>query len=201
MSEEINARLTRAILKDEPQQAWWDYLDLGAVARASLYLSAYKEAFSVHYARRWDVRRAEYVYPRAYKADDALELADTQLRCLWKARQQADALRIPYDRYCHLAINYGDLALWSRLPQIRQMYSESIVTAVYERWCQSLREAPIIPSQPRDSDAFNEYLIMLASYRPHPKFIIRTFLDRGLVDAERAASLFGTEQTETALSL
>lgn len=201
MSEAINTRLTRAILKDEPQQAWWDYLDLGLVARADLYLAAYKEALRVHYARRWDARRAKYVYPRGYKADHAPELADAQLRNLWKARQQADALCIPYDRYCHLAINHGDLSLWEYLPQIRQMYSQSIVTAVYERWCRSLREVPFIPSQPRDSDAFNEYLVTIASYRPHPKFIIRVFLDRGLIDEERAVSLFGVEQTEMALSL
>lgn len=59
---------------------------------------------------------------------------------IWKARQKADELGVPYDIFCMSGMKAAIGRIWQRIPSPAQLYSDNIINAIIERWMELLSE-------------------------------------------------------------
>ena len=58
----------------------------------------------------------------------------TSAKAVWRARQAADKLGIPYDFYIRAVMNHAESTSWSRPPRPNQMYSEDMIAVAVSAW-------------------------------------------------------------------
>ena len=174
-SEEYDALAAASInitlCKKEPElytSKWWDYRLLHPTQATYLFADAYLEASRKYAQRNIDLEygkvfkpypgkdlfaKPQLVYTEKTKKVKQTKGKDTYtpapskqtIAGIWKARQMADKLGIPYRFYCDSAIAYTEKGLWHRLPSPSHLYAtkvsaaqewreESMVDFIIRRW-------------------------------------------------------------------
>jgi len=72
---------------------------------------------------------------------------------LWKGRQSADILGIPYDFYIGTALRFLiEGSIWQRIPRPVHLYSEKVKEFTLERWVETLNTGIVEPEMSNLSD-------------------------------------------------
>lgn len=135
---EIMTRLEDKLLEPERwlmTTKWFDYRFLDPVQATYLFAHHYREVYRRKYADHIDTQRAPYV--NGLKAQDPFEGQGKNPEGvgLWKARQMADGLTMPYDLFVDIAMEWK-LRRSKRkyLPRPLHLYEYDLMTAVNETW-------------------------------------------------------------------
>lgn len=143
--------------------AWFDYRMMHPTHRTYLFAQHYDEAFRYMIALHVDYEQTIGDSPRSYfpKGKDPLgktkmlELKEEKsgvrssfktMNMIWKARQKADELGIPYDIFCMSGMKAAIGRIWQRIPSPAQLYSDNIINSIIERWTELLSERMFIAS-------------------------------------------------------
>lgn len=146
-------RVSQSLLAKERElvkTAWFDYRLLHPTKRTYLFAHFYEQAFSYMIRLHVDYEQVEGNSPRTYlpKSDPLGKPKSVLLReqregksssfrnttGIWKARQSADLLGIPYDVFCMSGMKAAIGRVWQRIPSPAQLYSENIMLQIVDRW-------------------------------------------------------------------
>lgn len=164
-------RIAKKHRKDEAELmncCWWDYRGKHPTWRTYLLAGIYRETFRRLYVRHIDADITDNV--RGYSRPDPLDNRPNRGKTskipmptyLWKARQYADEMGAPYDFYVNCAAETAIRRKTSNVAIGRMktsdsrklmlsasnLYEESIVLTVYERWQEMQRYAPRFARDP-----------------------------------------------------
>ena len=189
---------------------WFDYRFLHPVEATYKYAEAYEKAWRASFARVLDERRAPYV--KIFKSKDVFDLKGAVLTGLWRGRQIADAIGIPYEDYTSLAME-ETLRFWQRthLPRPAQIYSEQVIERVLDRW-EKLQEAKLYYSRldnykcrqysgAKSQNDHHEWLFAQAEKRGNADRVICNFLKDDLLPQSKIEFRYGPERSERILNL
>lgn len=143
--------------------AWFDYRMMHPTQRTYLFAHYYDQAFRYMIALHVDREQVMGDNPRSYfpKGADPLgktkaqELKDAKsgknsgykmMTMIWKARQKADELGIPYDIFCMSGMKAAIGRIWQRIPSPAQLYSDNIINSIIDRWAELLSERLFVAS-------------------------------------------------------
>lgn len=115
---------------------WFDYRFMNPVASAYLYADEYVKQFRIFYRKTIDYRATEGPRPiTPMKNKDLFKCPQPFITAIWRGRQHADAMGIPYDLYLEFAFE-GRLRFWKRahLPGPALLYSTDVCEYVQEQW-------------------------------------------------------------------
>lgn len=112
---------------------WFDYRFLHPTQATYLFAHHFSRIYRAFFAATIDRDAAEHIKPM--KHEDLFQCPRDFISGMWRARQHADAIGIPYDLYLRLAFE-AVLKYWKRrhLPRPTQLYSDHVVNFVVEQW-------------------------------------------------------------------
>lgn len=117
---------------------WPAYLYLSPLERTRQFTTQYVQAFT-HYAKRlMELRKVDSLC----LIDPVLEHnAPANISSLWRARQKADELGIPYEKYLFPLIRHAlEEEGHSRIPLPNQLYDIAQLTYVHDQWEEWVRD-------------------------------------------------------------
>lgn len=134
---------------------WWDYRRLSPGHSFMLFATCYYKAFRLA-ARTFLAHRKREgrkiglvgVGELQYKAEEIWDRDAAHITGMWKAMLMADALGIPYDRFCQLAFQVATDTAWNRLPRPSQLYSEKMAAMVLQAWMDLRKDRMILARHP-----------------------------------------------------
>jgi hypothetical protein len=187
---------------------WFDYRLLNPLAATYVYAHEFVKAYRVAFGRNFDSGAAEHIRP--LKSRKLEELPKATISGLWRGRQTADALGIPYDVYLSQAFHWT-LRYWRRahLPRPIQLYSDLVVDRVPASWAE-LQEGRLyysaLPYYRMDlyqglasQNQHHEWLLAQAAKRTNPAAALGRFVyGEKLLPEEKALGRFGMEMLERA---
>ena len=190
---------------------WFDYRFLNPVQATYLYAHEFVKVYRRVYRSTIDHTRAEFVRP--LKADDLFECPSHQISAVWRGRQVADALGMPYDVYLDLAIE-GALKYWDRahLPKASQLYSDRVCDFVIDQWVRR-QEAVLYYSHHKayrmqfyigtsTQNDHHEWLLEQVAKRGPAAFnLINDAVDNDLLPLSKIKLRFGEELAERILNV
>lgn len=103
---------------------WWDYRMMHPLTATRTFAAACVKAMQSALKKQVDL----YIGTNAkiLKKDDLLLESKATITGLWKARKAADSHGIPYEFWCHRAMEYADLCCWPYPPKPSHLYSEAV---------------------------------------------------------------------------
>lgn len=137
----VRAHIPSEFLQDEPTlsaSCWPEYLYLSPLDRTRRFTTEYLNAYKFYAKRMIDHRKVAHLCP----VNELLEYnAATFISSLWRARQQADALCMPYQKYLFPLMQHAlEEEGHTRLPLPNQLYDLAQIKHVVEDWTQSTRD-------------------------------------------------------------
>lgn len=179
------------VLFFEPKTCWPDYEGVSLVERTRLFLDAYIQAYRYYYARRVDVDQAKTICPIPELQDERIEtLPDSVYTQVWKGRQAADRLMMPYDLYCMFYIEICDKTMWTVLPEIGQMYAARLWPKVKAKWDEHIQSHLLLPESSSSSSAYHSYLTKISQSRCTTD-MAKSLLDKNLLDPAQVSWMLG----------
>lgn len=185
---------------------WWDYRRLHPADSTERFAQAYITALKLDFSQRIDIERSQY-YKGLKHTDDITMNGPRVLSGLWRARQQADNLGIPYEFYCYEAIRYCADKHWHYLPKTWQMYSTtkdedglSMVSHIKKCWhARKVLKAPedLFYTNPHwkghmYQQKWQRYLVKYVRRTPHKAVVLSELIyDRSLMMEPIAVKAFG----------
>lgn len=189
-------RLPKPMIEDERflfSQKWFDYRKVHSIIATFMFAEAYETAYKETYTRELDHKRGPYVKglknrdiftPLKDAAADRSRL--TTLTGIWKSRQHADLMGIPYLFFCRSALKWTMRKSRKYIARPTQLYSFDLLTAISNDWREwiagravvaedaifkneNYRGAPI-------QDAHHDWLLELAAKRENPAPLIYQLL-------------------------
>ncbi len=154
----IAAHVPRKHIKDVADvyaHKWWDYRRLSPGHSYMLFIHCYYRAFKLA-ARTVLAHRAHNHALKAligggevqFRPEEIWERDKSHITGMWKAMLVADALGMPYDRFCGLSFQVALDTAWTRLPRPQQLYSEKLAAQTLESWVELKKERLIIARHP-----------------------------------------------------
>lgn len=235
------ARININLLSKEPAlytTKWWDYRLLHPVQATYAFEVAYIKSCRAYVKKNYDLEYGKVFKPYPGKdlfAEKQLELtpvkkkvrmkngkplymphaAKSTISGVWKARQMADSLGIPYEFYCEAAFQYTEKCLWHRLPAPSHLYAtsppknqefreQSIVEFIFDKWQKHLkttlaRSTALYYTAEKNQNSYDQIrhrssVMTQIKSRPAPKYALSQalFLDKILIRAE-CELFFGVE--------
>jgi len=116
---------------------WFDYRFLDPVSATYVYAHAYKTIYRRLYRSTIDHKAAEHIHP--LKHEDLFQCPKEVISAIWRGRQHADALGMPYEVFIEFAME-GRLRYWNQrhLPRPQHLYSAHVCEMVMEKWAKTL---------------------------------------------------------------
>lgn len=189
---------------------WFDYRRMTPLQATLRYMQEYTNMYRIIYAREFDFRRAPYLQP----ANPTKILADMEadkvsakakFSGLWRGRQVADMMGMPYEIYLEWAMTFR-LRGWQQavMPQPQQLYREWDVERIQEKWEELQDTNVFLASDPaymienyRDysyQNDYHEWLFNQASRRSNQMATIADFVKRDFLPIDKVAARFSKEQ-------
>jgi hypothetical protein len=114
---------------------WFDYRFLNPVQATYLFAHEYRKAFRDAFAANFDTARAPYV--KCFKHADLFQCNPQIVTGVWRARQVADAMGMPYGVYLSLAFKWN-LRYWKRhtMPRPQNLYSDLVTDRAAIDWAE-----------------------------------------------------------------
>jgi hypothetical protein len=136
---------------------WFDYCFMSPTRATKLFADCYVDAYRAAWAKNFDVAESQsrrglfktpsFANPRPTAKERRV------LTGLWKARQFADELGVPYDFFCRTAFRFVLDAGMKRLPQPNQLYSarwrDRLAEAIRLSWDEQRAANTIFPRLPQ----------------------------------------------------
>jgi hypothetical protein len=211
----LNPSLKSEWLKLEPTLMtgkWFDYRFMSAVEATYLYASEFVKAYRRMYRENIDGMKADYVLAAMsrrdllkYEApttksasrknrgrDPDREKHNQYLGSLWRGRQTADAMGVPYEIYLELAFQRR-LRYWqkSHLPRPHQLYSDLCTDFVEDEWKKRQRDRLYFSTHENYQNArfsgldyqdqHHEWLLHQADLRGNPPVLLADLIWRDQV--------------------
>ena len=112
---------------------WFDYRFMNPVAATYQYAADYVRVYKLFFRATIDRAAAEFVRP--LKDPDLFKCPQTTISAIWRGRQHADAMGMPYTVYQTLAME-SVLKYWKQrhLPRPCQLYSNQVCERVAAEW-------------------------------------------------------------------
>jgi len=115
-----------------------NYAFIGPVEATKIFRREYTSLYQEYYGRFFDYKTAKKKL--GVKRADLFENDSATINSLWKARQQADDLGMPYDLYVRYAFEILHRRGWKKLPRPNQLYEESLKKAIEIEWSNRIKE-------------------------------------------------------------
>jgi hypothetical protein len=179
---------------------WFDYRFLNPVDATYRFAHAYREAYKQAFKVNVDHERAEYV--KGVRHEEIFDFSRRRMNDttgLWKARKWADALCMPYDVFCRVAMEWATKRGSRKyLPRPTHLYNFDLLTAIQETWKQR-QEARLHIAEDEAFKNENEWLMQQACLRenPIPALARLMYADDVLLESKVAAR-FGQETLDKA---
>lgn len=175
---------TRPMLKLETsmmQTKWFDYRSQHPSHLGYLWAFYYREA----YKRFLTTYRTEKgIYMNGIVGKDVFasvkEKINPASKAVWRARQKADQIGIPYDFYIRAVMNHAESTSWARPPRPQHFYSDDMVAVVVDAWKVKLTTQIITAEQDRflaehfegnfDQRDYQSWLVASIKKRAHKEF-------------------------------
>lgn len=130
---------------------WFDYRTKHPVYLGYLWAFFYREEYKRFITKYRDPERGPYLngivgkdvfgisikkVKSKIKGEPSTEVEKPhpERRAIWKARQKADALGIPYDFYIRTVMEFAERTSWARPPRPQHFCSDEMVSVVVEAW-------------------------------------------------------------------
>lgn len=182
---------------------WFDYRFMHPVHATYLFTDAYRRVYRQMYASTYDRAKADYV--KGIKAEDPFDLAkrNTDRAGLWKARQMADGLCMPYDLYIGIAMTWSLRKCRKEyLPRPTHLYNFDLLTAVSDTWKDRQSGILYVAKDERFKneryqaspiqDAHHEWLLEQVSKRSNIVYALKGLIfDEQVLPAEKARARWG----------
>ncbi|TXN07930.1 hypothetical protein FV222_01445 [Methylobacterium sp. WL103] len=189
---------------------WFDYRWLNPVHATYLFADAYRDVYKRMFKENMDSAKAEYV--KGIKSADPFDMkqADRDRVGLWKARQMADGMGMPYDVFIAIAMHWSlRKCKKDYLPRPSHLYNFDLLTAVNETW--EDRQTGILYVGKDDrfkneryaaspiQDAHHEWLLNQIGKRSNPARLIANLVYTAqMLPAEKIVGRFGPEVMQRA---
>lgn len=171
------------------QSKWFDYRTVHPTHLCYLWAFYYREAYK-RFLTTYRTEDGMYMNGLAGKDVFALiqgkgenkgrEFANPASKAVWRARQKADQLGVPYDFYIRAVMNHAESTSWARPPRPQHLYSDDMVAAVVDAWKVKLDTQIITAEHERflasnysgncDQRDYQVWLINAIKKRPHKEF-------------------------------
>ena len=184
---------------------WFDYRFMHPVVATF----AYAKAFDASYRRHFRASFGNVPLKRVFKNYDVFRCEKTTIAGLWRGRQHADALGMPYDIYTDLALA-DVLRFWKQpnMPRPLQLYSAVIVEQVGAQW-EELQAGSLRYSTHENYRTHrfcgttaqldhHEWLFAQAGKRANPLPIMKRFYEEDLIPFEKIEARYGDRAREVA---
>jgi hypothetical protein len=128
-------RVRPEILKVEPLLSgttWYDYRFQHPAERTASFAQHFKQQYSNAHCRHFD--HEEGKLKEGIAKGDLFLTAQRTLISLWRARQRADCIGVPYDFYVSRAIETLLRGRMERLPRPNQLFHDQTVKKVLADW-------------------------------------------------------------------
>lgn len=182
---------------------WFDYRFLTPVEATRLYAKEFDKAYRQAYRKNVESKAAPYI--RIFKTKDLFTEDAGMISGVWRGRQIADAMGIPYDLYLSLAFK-ARLSYWQQrqLPRPTQLYGRMVVEMAADAW-EKFQEGKLFYSalpQYRneayaDLDAQNahhEWLLLQASKRGGSPAVLAQFIyEHAILPESKVQARFGQQ--------
>lgn len=188
---------------------WFDYRFLTPMAATQRFADIFREQYRNKYAQYFDLTESEY--KRGIGADNVFENEAQIFTSLWKARQHADQLGMPYEHFISFTINHLMDRGYRQLPAVSQLYSEHALATAEEKWNEYKASIPLLPARdPRylsehykGTPAQNSYITLQVSVAKSKPSILDLLLaglcfDRKTLPIDIAVAEFGVETVNKA---
>jgi hypothetical protein len=164
---------------------WFDYRFLHPVQATLVYANAFQKAYRDAFSRVIDRAAGEHIQI-VNEAEFFEKNKPVKVSGLWRGRQIADAIGMPYEIYTALAMKHA-LNYWKQrhLPQAQQLYSERIVERVVDEWAERQKAILLFSTLPiyrnerylgtRPQNDHHEWLFAQAELRPHRNELVARF--------------------------
>lgn len=187
---------------------WFDNRFISPVAATYAFAADYQEGYRAAWAKHQD--QAESVRVRGLTLGRRTDNAG-EFTALWRARQHADELGVPYDFYVQQCFDLLRSRGVVRIPRPNQLYAKSWLRQITERiqaaWAVRQRELPRYSILPQyQSAAFREIAAQIAHIEWARRCVelgandrlFAVMIDRGLLSEADAEAAFGRERVERA---
>lgn len=145
---------TKPMLRVEPELVktkWFDYRTKHPVYLGYLWAFIYKQEYKRFISKYRDPERGLYmngitgkdVFGKSIKKvkskikgepSTEVEKMHPERKAVWRARQKADELGIPYDFYIRTVMEIAESHSWARPPRPQHFTSDEMVSAVIDAW-------------------------------------------------------------------
>ena len=132
---------------------WFDYRFISPLKATEQFYDQFRNRFRQQYKKNIDIFEGEMKTGVSAKG---LLNRGREFTTVWKARQFADELGVPYNIFLGAAFELFERAGWSRLPHCNQLYGEKnrerIRCAVEKRWRETLDDRFTVSMEPQYRD-------------------------------------------------
>lgn len=216
--EEINDKalvyIPRELLDSEPlwmRTKWFDYRFESPQHSTYRFAHAYALAYKETFKRVYDDEKGDHV--KGFKGKDifAPEQKNATLpRSMWRARQYADGLGMPYIEFCRAGLHWAVQRNRRFLPRPAHLCNFNLLTAINTTWQE--RQTGILFHASHANylnehyaglnaqDDHHEWLFVQLSKRGNPVPALRTILGRDLLPIEKAKARLGDDVLYDALN-
>jgi hypothetical protein len=191
-------------------QKWFDYRFMTPSEASYFYAHEFVKAYRRHFRINIDRDDAERVKPM--RKEDLFTNSATFVSGIWRGRQFADALGMPYDHYLDGALYYR-LRYWrqTHLPRPHQLYQEDsrysddmrqtwFVNAITKNWEEKQSSMLFYSRHPnykndryigtRDQNDHHEWLIKQMKLRMNPAPLLKRLIDEEFIPLEKVQERF-----------
>lgn len=116
---------------------WWDYRFMNPCAATYLFAHHYVEEY--RRAHKATIGGKAHQHMKVLPFADLFLCKQAKITAMWRCRQFADALCMPYELYARFAIE-ARMSYWSRakMPFATQLYGDMVLDKVQKKWADHL---------------------------------------------------------------
>lgn len=203
----VQMHIPKKLQKFDPDlfsSKWFDYRRMTSLQATIQYVNAYSKICPEIYARDLDFERAKHIKFLTWDSlqeglNENCSKAKRKLSGLWRGRQVADALGMPYEIYIERAFTFR-MRHWSRayLPQPEHLYHEFDVEKIQEYWEELQAGRLYLPEDPAYlvqnyknipyQNDLHEWIFKQASLRSNENQILADMINRDFLPIDKAAN-------------
>ncbi len=181
---------------------WFEYRFMNPTAATYLFANEYKKAYSFAYQQNIDTERGEHV---TALPNDLFKARKSMITGVWRCRQVADAMGMPYGLYLERALHWVTRR-WreKHLPQVYNLYSDFATDRVAIDW-EEYQAAKVyyskLPqyknicydSRVASLNQHHEHLFSLIESRSNNPILIAELVNQDLLSISRIRDRLGAE--------